>query len=174
MKKLCYCISALLLPFLTWSSSGFEWSAWKLGHCSHFHRTFPSMVSPVNCHPSFRWNLMLFLGNLYPWWGRRCWHRFHWAARWGRYILPILDMHLGMRVRRGLHLHLSRFRHMLWTAPRYCIQLEIQVHCARHWSGIWNDLRVMFEFEVMSKLFFSLQPHLVLARLDWSRDLTAT
>ena len=171
-----------MLPSLTWSSSGFVWSAWNKGHCCHFHTILPLLVSPVNCHPSFQWNLIVFLGNLYPWWGRRCWQKFHWAERWGRHSQSFLDRHLGMRARTGFHLNLSSFHHMLGAAPRCYIQFWILFYsqCSTvqpDLSGIWNDFNEMIEFVIMSWLrnyFFSLHPQMVLAGLVESRDLITT
>ena len=155
-KRICECRnwqlevvefhSCLPACFFTWSSSGFELLSER---CCCSHRIFPSVEIPQSCHPSTQCNLTGFLGNLYPWWWRRCWEMFHWAERWGRHSLPILDRHLGMKVRTGFHLHLSRFHHMLWTTLMYCTRFEILVLFYCHQSGIWDEFNRRSEFLFM-------------------------
>ena len=147
-------------------------SVWNQGHCCHFHRIDLLMEIAHNCHPSSLCNLMGFLDNLYPWLWRRFWHMFRWAERWGIHSLPALGRHLGMRVRLGLHLHLNSFLHMLWLVAWYCTQFEIPSHLTPNLSGIWNSFNEGLSFGYI--YLSSLHPQLVLAGLDWSRDLTAT
>ena len=120
--KINSCLSA---SFLTWSLSHSEWSAWSQGHCCHFHTISTSEEISQNFHPSSQCNHILnllrltFLGNLHPWWWGKCWHMFYWVVRRGILSLPFLGRHLGMKVRKWLHLHLSRFLYLMWIIPRW-------------------------------------------------------
>ena len=130
----------MIVSFITWSSSGSVWSGCWQEHVSHFHRIFLSMVSPQNSHPASQWNHLVFLGNLYPWWGRRFRCRFHLAEIWDKGSLLIQGMDLGVRVTLGCYGNLKIFPHILWITHRYCIQFEIPFHYPCHLSGIWNVL----------------------------------
>ena len=126
--------------------------------------------------------LMLTLpDNRYPWLWRRCWQMFRWAERWGRHSQPFLDRHLGMRARKGFHLHLRSFHHMLQRAQRYCTQYEIQVNWSNHWSRICNEFEKYLNLLYIDfiKMSYLLQPQLILAGLYgsreyWSRDPVVT
>ena len=131
--------------FLTWFSSEFEKSVWTQGNHFYFHRIYPLVESPQNCHPSSQYNLMMFPGNLYPCWGRRCWHMFHWNEWWGKHSLPILGIYLGVRVKSGFHWNLKSFLHMKWTIPLCCTQCEIPFHYTYCQSGIWNQFSDVIE-----------------------------
>ena len=63
---------------------------------------------------------------------------FQLVERWGRRSLLLLDMHLGMRARTGLHLHLNSFLRMPWKNPKFCTQGEILALGLFHQTGIWN------------------------------------